>query len=325
MKAALALVFLLCAGVGFAADTRTVRPQRSWILGKEYIRLDEWARANGFQWKWTSKKDVLVWNSGWRLEFTTDSKRMSINGVSILLSESVRRGAAPMVAALDFTTAIQPVLFPPKGSPGSRVRHICIDPGHGGKDPGNREGREQEKKYTLLLAQELGAQLRQAGYTVSYTRSGDTFIDLPDRPAIARRRGADLLISLHFNSAPYTSSQIGGVEVFCMTPQKASSTNARGAGGNSGAYSGNNQNARNMALAYQIQKAVVRATQLEDRGVKRARFQILREATMPTVLVEAGFMSNPAEARKIYSAAWRKQLAQSIVSGVASYRKAVEP
>ena len=101
MKAALALVLLLCAGVGFAADTRTVRPQRSWILGKEYIRLDEWARANGFQWKWTSKKDVLVSNSGWRLEFTTDSKRMSINGVSILLSESVRRGAVPMDWSLD--------------------------------------------------------------------------------------------------------------------------------------------------------------------------------------------------------------------------------
>ena len=59
--------------------------------------------------------------------------------------------------------------------------------------------------------------------------------------------------------------------------------------------------------------------------MKRARFQILREATMPAVLIEAGFMSNPAEAKKIYSAAWRRQLAQSIVSGINSYRNLVEP
>jgi N-acetylmuramoyl-L-alanine amidase len=326
MKAALALGLLLCAGIGFSADKGSARPQRFSVLGREYIRLDEWARANGYQWKWTSKKDASVWNSSWRMEFSVDSKRMSINGVAILLSESVRTQARfPAVAALDFDTAIQPVLFPPRNRPGTRIKNICIDAGHGGKDPGNREGREQEKKYTLLLAQELGAQLRQSGYTVSFTRTGDTFVELPVRPDLARKRGADLLISLHFNSAPYTSSQIGGIEVFCMTPQRASSTNARGEGANAGAYAGNTSNARNMALAYQMQKAVVRGTQLEDRGVKRARFWVLRDAAMPAVLIESGFMSNPAEARKIYSAAWRKQLAQSIVSGIENYKKVVEP
>jgi N-acetylmuramoyl-L-alanine amidase len=110
-----------------------------------------------------------------------------------------------------------------------------------------------------------------------------------------------------------------------MTPARTSSTNARGEGGNSGAYGGNANNSRNMLLAYQVNKSIVRSTGLEDRGVKRARFQILREATMPAVLVEAGFMSNPNEAKKIYSAAWRKQLAQSIASGITSYRNLVDP
>jgi N-acetylmuramoyl-L-alanine amidase len=110
-----------------------------------------------------------------------------------------------------------------------------------------------------------------------------------------------------------------------MTPQRASSTNARGLGSDAGSYAGNASNARNMALAYQMQKAVVRGTKLEDRGVKRARFWVLRDAAMPAVLIEAGFMSNPDEARKIYSPVWRKQLAQSIVAGVDGYKKVVEP
>ncbi len=326
MRTALTFALLLCAGMGFAAGTALVPPQKFSILGKEYIRIDQWARANGYQWKWVSKNDASVWNNSWRMQLAADSKRMTLNGVTVWLSEAVRnQRSVPCVAVTDFTTAIQPILFPPKNRPGMRIRHICIDPGHGGKDPGNREGREQEKKYTLLLAQELGMQLRQAGFTVSYTRTGDTFIDLPVRPDLARKRGADLLVSLHFNSAPYTSSQIGGVEVFCMTPARTSSTNARGEGSNSGGYEGNVNNVKNMTLAYHIHKAVLRSTSLEDRGVKRARFQVLREATMPAVLVEAGFMSNPAEAKKIYSAAWRKQLAQSIVSGINSYRNIVEP
>ena len=326
MKFAIALALLLCVSLGGAAEKTPVRPQKLFFLGKEYVRLDQWARANGYQWKWVSKKDAAVWNSSWQMQFTSDSKRMTLNGTTVWLSETVRvRGGVPHLSEVDLNTVIQPVLFPPKGRPGTKSNHVCIDPGHGGKDPGNREGREQEKKYTLLLAQELGAQLRAAGFTVSYTRTGDSFVSLPERPELARKRGADLLVSLHFNSGPFTSSRIGGVEVFCMTPARTSSTNARGEGGNSGAYGGNVNNSKNMVLAYHVNRAIIRSTGLEDRGVKRARFQILREATMPAVLIEAGFMSNPAEARKIYSAAWRRQLAQSIVSGINSYRNLVEP
>jgi N-acetylmuramoyl-L-alanine amidase len=229
------------------------------------------------------------------------------------------------MASLDLTTALQPIVYPPRGRPRSTVKHICIDPGHGGKQVGYLAGGEMEKKYTLLLAQELGAELRKAGYTVSYTRTTDTLIELGERPEIARRRNADLFVSLHFNSAGYTSPEVRGVEVYCMTPQRASSTNARGEGGNSGAFLGNLNNARNMVLAYELQKAITRGAGLEDRGVKRARFEVLRDAQMPAVLIEGGFMSNPAEARKIFSPAWRKQMAQAIASGISSYRRIVEP
>jgi len=299
---------------------------RFFTFGKEYVPLDQWARANSFQWKWVSKNETHAW-SGWsKMQFTTDSKRMVLNGVNVLLSEPVKnRDGVPCIANIDLATAITPVVFPPKHRARNQIKHIIIDPGHGGKDTGYLVGQEQEKKYTLLLAQELGEQLRKAGYAVSFTRASDTFVDLPVRPELARRRGADLFISLHFNSAGYKSSSVSGVEVYCMTPQRASSTNARGEGGNSGAFDGNANNAKNMLLAYQLQKAITHTAGLEDRGVKRARFAVLREARMPAALIEGGFMSNPAEAKKIYSAAWRKQMATAIANGIASYRKAVEP
>ena len=213
MKCAAALALLLCAVLGFGATGDSARVQKFSFLGKDYLRLDQWARANSLQWKWLSKNDLEVWSQSARMQFTTDSKKMSLNGITVLLSEPVlyQNGVAH-VAALDFTTAIQPVLFPPKNRPRTTVKNICIDPGHGGKDIGEHVGSENEKKYTLLLAQELGAQLRKAGFTVSFTRTTDTFIELPERPAIARRRGADLFVCLHFNSSGAGGPGVQGAE-----------------------------------------------------------------------------------------------------------------
>jgi N-acetylmuramoyl-L-alanine amidase len=326
MKTATAFAILLCATIRFCAPQPLVKPQRFPLFGKEYVRLDEWARANSFQWKWLSKNDVTVWNTTTKMQFTAESRKMSLNGVSIVLSEAVRnQNGVPLIANIDLSTAIQPILFIPKGRPRATVKHICIDPGHGGRDPGYRQRGEQEKAYTLLLAQELGTQLRKAGYTVSFTRTSDIFVDLPVRTDIARRRGADLFISLHFNSAGFGSSEVRGVEVYCMTPQRASSTNARGEGGNTAAYPGNLNNARNLLLAYEIQKAVTQGAAMEDRGVKRARFEVLRGAEMPAVLIESGFMSNPAEARNIFSTSWRRQMAQAIANGISKYIRTVQP
>ena len=324
MRTAIALLLVCCTGACLAAS-KPVRVERLWLFGREYYRLTDWARVNGLQVKWLSKKEVQANGKNIRLVFTVDSRKMSLNGTVVWLSHPVAaKSGVAYVSPVDVTTAISPVLWPTRNSKSERVRHICLDPGHGGKDPGNREGSRQEKTYTLLLANELAAQLRKAGFTVSFTRTADTFVDLGARPVLAGRRGADLMVSLHFNSAVKTSSAIGGAEVYCLTPAKTSSTNARGAGANTGAYAGNANNARNMLLAYEVQRAIVRDTGMEDRGVKRARFAVLRTAKMPSVLVEAAFMSNPGEAKKIYDATWRRKAAQAIVSAIRSYRDTVE-
>ena len=78
-------------------------------------------------------------------------------------------------------------------------------------------------------------------------------------------------------------------------------------------------------VPYQVQKAIVKNPSAEDRGVKRARYRVLREATMPAILIEGGFMSNSGEARRIYDTAWRRKMARGIVDGILAYKKIVEP
>ena len=325
VKIAVALALLLCAMGGPVFHARAAPVEQMSFGGKAYLRLDQWARANGFSYRVQGKNVTLV-NGARRLTFAADSKRMEFNGLLIVLSEAVRGvNGVPYLAALDLTTAIHPLLYPPKARAKTKIKHICIDAGHGGKDIGESNGREYEKKYTLLLAQELATQLRKAGYTVCFTRTTDTYIELPNRPDIARRRKADLFISLHFNSSGMGGAGVTGAETYCLTPAGASSTNARGEGASNRNYEGNVHNGRNVVLAYEIQKAMVRDLQSEDRGVKRARYQVLREATMPAVLIEGGFMSNPGEARNIYSAAWRAKLAAAIASGINNYRRLIEP
>ncbi len=326
MKSAAVIALLWCMAALSPAASTSVRVSKVPLFGKEYVRLDQWARGNSFQWKWLSRVDALLWNGSTRIQCTSDSRRMLLNGITIWLSEPVRsQNGFPHLASIDLRTVIQPLLFPARNRAKTQVKHICIDPGHGGKQPGFIVGREQEKRYTLLLAQELGDQLRKAGFAVSFTRTGDTFVDLDERAVIARRRGADLLISLHFNSSGSGTSGARGSEVYFLTPQGTSSFNSRGEGKATGPAVGNLNNARNILLAYEVQKSIVRGASVEDRGVKPARFIVLKDASMPAILIEGGFMTNPAEARKIFSPVWRKQLAQSIVAGISSYRRAVQP
>jgi N-acetylmuramoyl-L-alanine amidase len=321
-------VLLLAQLPDARASSLPSRLSRTYFLGSEYVRLDDWARANGFQAQWTVWKEELKLNGpSTSILFNIDSRRILLNGVWIWLSTPIAfKNNAAYIAPIDLSTSLNPILFPGKYPVGKQVKTICLDPGHGGKDPGNREGREQEKKYTLLLAQELKSALGKAGFNVVLTRSSDAYPELNERPEFARKRGADVFVSLHFNSADSVAAKsVQGVEVYCLTPTHATSTNMRGATTGTGASAGNRFDAKNALLAYQIQRAIVRTVGAEDRGVRRARFAVLRLAEVPAVLIEAGFMTHPTEAKKIYSSAYRQQMAQAITTGLLAYKKAVEP
>jgi N-acetylmuramoyl-L-alanine amidase len=324
MKFALSPGWILMAALAVEGHSAPAALERVSISGVEYSRLEDWARANRFQVK-STKQEAQVFNNDFNGTFVADSRKAALNGVNVWLSGPMTfRNGAACIPAVDVPTSLQPILTPPHNSPGKKITSICLDPGHGGKDPGNQDRRQQEKAYTLLLARELGTLLSKAGFKVSFTRTRDDFVDLPDRPEKARAKGADLFISLHFNSWEGDASAVKGAEVYCLTAPHTSSTNSRGEGANTGAYPGNQFDKQNLFLAYQVQKALLNNLAIEDRGVKRARYAVLRAAAMPAILIEGGFMSNQAEAKKIYNAMYRRQMAQAITEAVLSYKKKVE-
>ena len=172
---------------------------------------------------------------------------------------------------------------------------------------------------------ELRNQLQKAGFNVILTRSKDTYVELPDRPGIANHRGADLFISLHFNATPIGKDQVEGPQTYCITPVGASSTDAQGEGANYGATLANRVEQKSLLLAYQMEKSLVQSLRAPDRGVRRARYAVLRDAMMPAILIEGGYMTHPVESKKIYNAAYRQQMAQAMVKGILAYQNLVSP
>ena len=329
-KAFAALVFVLSLTFAHAARQKF---ETVHLRGQDYIPLTNWASMHNLNWSWLDgDKRVEATNSSTRLVFEMNSSQAEINGIRVRLSFPFAvEKALPLIAQFDLDTTIAPLLFPPHVAEARSVKTICLDPGHGGKDSGNRVGWHFEKNYTLPLALELRSQLLKAGYNVIMTRTTDEYVSLADRPALANRRGADLFVSLHFNASPSARDEAEGPETYCITPVGALSSNARLEGGEFGPVAGtgptpgNRNEQKSLLLAYQVQKSLVQILQVNDRGVKRARFEVLRGAAMPAILIEGGFMTHPAESAKIYDAACRCQMAEAIVKGIEAYQKTIEP
>jgi N-acetylmuramoyl-L-alanine amidase len=313
-----------------------VRPARAaFINGQNYVALADWARGNGLNGYTLGRGDeIILTNRTTRLVFDVDSHDAEINGVKVRLSFPVaNQKNIPLVAQTDIDTAIRPLIFPQKNS-AKKITTICLDPGHGGRDTGNRVGGffwHDEKTYTLELALELRDQLKKLGFNVILTRDKDAFVELPARPAIANKAGADLLVSLHFNATPTDRDTVEGPEAYCITPVGAASSNAHGESSEFGSSIGTGPTAANrcedksLLLAYQMEKSLVQNLNANDRGVRRARFAVLRDAVMPAILIEGGYMTNPTEGKKIYAAAYRKQMAAAIVKGILTYQKLTAP
>ena len=169
-----------------------------------------------------------------------------------------------------------------------RFRTVVLDAGHGGIDKGARgvDG-SLEKKYALDTAKRVERGLKRAGYRVVMTRKSDYFVPLPTRAAISNRQRGAVFVSIHYNWARNSGAQ--GTETFYHS-------------------------SRSYPLAANIQRELSRYS--NNRGVKRARFHVLRNNVRPAVLVEGGFLSNSAEARKVRSPFYRQRLADAIVRGI---------
>ena len=229
-----------------------------------------------------------------------------------------------------------------------RLRKVVIDAGHGGFDPGTHGNKYQEKEVVLAVALKLGSYIHEnfPDVEVIYTRNDDTFIPLYERADIANRNKADLFISIHANWSP---TQITGTETWVMglhkdnknlevakkendviVLEKDYKTHYEGFDPNSAeSYITFSlmQNAyldQSLTFAALVQEDLREKGKRYDRGVKQAGFLVLWRTTMPSVLVEVGFLSNAQEEKYVHSEEGQDIIASSIYRAFKDYKKSVE-
>jgi N-acetylmuramoyl-L-alanine amidase len=328
---------LLLGSAALAAPSRAT-PSRSTggayvqIQGIQYVSAAEFARKLDLKSAWvkTGRRLAMTGDSA-RVEIEVDAREAQVNGVRVFLGEPPRMYRRSLyISRADADRFLGPILDPRYQRPPLKpVKIIALDAGHGGRDTGkiNNKLKVQEKTFALDVVLRSKHILENAGYKVVLTRSDDRFVELEDRPAIAQKAGADVFVSVHFNSVEKRPEQVTGVEVFTMVPQYQYSTDDYMRRGSEEAKifnPGNTNDGWNALLAHRIHRQMINDLRVPDRGHKRQRFKVLRLALCPAVLVEAGYLSNDAEAEKIASAEYRQQLAESLSRGIVSYARAVQ-
>jgi len=222
---------------------------------------------------------------------------------------------------------------------------VVIDPGHGGKDPGAISKGIQEKDVVLAIGLKLGKYINETfpEVKVVYTRSTDIFVPLIDRSRIANKNKADLFISLHANTCGTAST--GGTETFVLGLHRSNENLDVAKKENSvillednykSTYENFDPNSsesyimfelvqdnyldQRLSFADDIQRQFKNRLENSNRGVKQAGFLVLRQSSMPSVLVETGFVSNPADANKLKSEEGQQVIAHSIFEAFRRFR-----
>ncbi len=247
------------------------------------------------------------------------------------------------------------VSFHPVGPNNFKVAKIVIDPGHGGKDPGTLGAYTKEKDICLKVALQVGKYIEQniSGVEVIYTRKDDSFIHARNRPDIANRHNADLFVSIHANSLPETAPEnrkkiVKGTEVYVMGAQNTERALEVAKRENSVIlleedyeknYDFDPQSEESYILnslrvaAFQDNSLLLASlidNQLTNRagrksyGVKQSSLYVLWSTTMPSVLVEIGYLSNPAEEKELNDPDVQSYIASGIYRAVKEYKEAFD-
>ncbi|MDL2231648.1 N-acetylmuramoyl-L-alanine amidase [Porphyromonadaceae bacterium OttesenSCG-928-L07] len=230
-----------------------------------------------------------------------------------------------------------------------KIKCVCIDPGHGGKDPGAVGVKNHEKDIVLKVSLRLGQLIKEQcpDVKVVYTRDRDVSVDLKQRGKMANKYKADLFISVHANSVD--DKAVRGIETYVLgTNQSADGLRVAMKENSvikyeddySLKYDGfdpskaesyiifsmmqNMYLEHSLDLAGAVQQGLISATKRKDRGVRQAGYLVLKDVSMPAVLVELPFISNPEEEKYLASQTGQEVMAQAIAKGFMTYKKHVE-
>jgi N-acetylmuramoyl-L-alanine amidase len=313
------------------------RPAQLWpftkFRGEDYVAVRDIAQRYALKAAWSKRNAELTLSDarGVRFVFEKDQRDFLLDGARVFMGElTVLRNDDLWVTKIDVIKTIAPIFAPADHTAflPAPPKVIVIDPGHGGTDPGKQNPRLKldEKDMALDVGLRLKKILELRGYRVVMTRTTDKrfsnspAVDLPLRAEVANKENADLFVSIHFNAVDRDPERVVGTETYVMTPQFQLSTQPeQDRSMVKEQYPGNRQDAANALLGYQLHRQLVADLKTSDRGYKRYRLAVLRPLKCPGVLVEAAYLSNDTEARRVATPEFRAQIAESVADGVGNY------
>jgi N-acetylmuramoyl-L-alanine amidase len=255
------------------------------------------------------------------LEFVSGSREVIINGArSWLCFPLIEQDGKFLVSRTDVAKTIEPLVRPHRVPNVGNVETVVLDPGHGGHDKGAVCRYGNEKDFALDVARKLRSLLQTKGLRVIMTREGDYFVPLDVRAQIANAARNSIFVSIHFN-ATNDDPDATGFEIFSFTPRGAPSTSDNAVTPTSlSMQAGSVVDNQSLALSDCIYHSLLGHIPEFDRGIKRARFAVLRLTRVPAVLIEGGFLTERGESRLIANQDWRAKLAAAIGVGIDNYR-----
>ena len=292
------------------------------VSGHDYLSVDNISKFYGLPAEVVpSGAKIQTDTADHPLEFVSGSREAIINGArSWLCFPVIEQNGKILVSRTDVAKTIEPLVRPHRVPDVGKVQTVVLDPGHGGHDKGQVSSYGAEKDFALDVARKLRPILQAKGLRVIMTREGDYFVPLEVRAKIANAARNSIFVSIHFN-ATNDDPNATGFEIFSFTPRGAPSTSD----GNVAASSVNMQpgsavDAQSLALSACIYHSVLGHLREYDRGIKRARFAVLRLTKVPAVLIEGGFLTERGESKLISNKDWRARLAGAIGIGIENYR-----
>jgi N-acetylmuramoyl-L-alanine amidase len=320
------LVFACCS-LFFTLPLQAFEWGTATSNGRDYVTLQSFCTFYGFSYQNPEGSSYFrSRNAAHSIGLKLGASDLYLDGVHYVMSFPVEEGDHDwLVSRMDTIKLFEPILRPGEIDGRHSIRGIVIDAGHGGSDNGAVSARGgAEKNYTLDTAFRLESILREAGLKVVLTRRTDVFVDLYERAHIASLYPDYAFVSLHFNSA---TPEARGLETYCLSPRGAASTSSSYlTRSDIQTLPGNEYDDENILLASMVHSEIVRLNPGDlsaDRGVKRARFVVIKQNVLPAILVEGGFVSNRMEAARINRPDYRQSLAEAIARGVIRFVNAM--
>jgi N-acetylmuramoyl-L-alanine amidase len=331
------LVALACGGsiCARAAEKKSAKPAEKkpaeanpdWKIvkyeGRDYLTLENIAHFYRLRGDLRpGDRRIVLTNGRTTLETGLDGRIVLINGVKQWLSFPVREQEGKLlVSRFDLAKTLDPALRPNMVTQVKPFKTVVIDAGHGGHDKGAASTLGLEKDYNLLVSRELKALLDKRGFKTVMVRNTDEFVPLEERARRANAVPDSIFVCIHFNASGDNSGDATGFGVFAFAPRGAPATHDEYTYADLLAQlPGHDSENASLALATAVQHALIGHMGEFDRGVKRARFAVLKLTKSASVLVEGGFLSNVQDGKQINDPLWRKSLCESIADGVEAYR-----